>query len=318
MNGVISLFCTPEDANFRYKSYSKKALDDGFIYNYAQDNSHITRLSKKTELWLKTESGKWVRYEGQKLVKFFDQQYNCSDLPHYEASDVYLLYLINKYLKNANFIITRLKEKGLVSPSDEQIAIIKAALRGESLKVQAFAGTGKTTTIKMIAACLDMQSTYVVFNAAAKDSAKGNIENAFVTTAHGLAYKSTISTNIGLNNKFKNNQKTWFLSEIKKCFPKLLDTELGYITRTVKRFIKTADKKISIEHINKKDVSSIKLRCEPISKKAIRLVLSIAEKLKDFNGKHMIYQQKKFKKKMVQKMLIPTLICILIQMSYLN
>lgn len=281
MSKVNSIFCTPEDANLRYKSNSSKAHTDGFVYVYAQDENYVKKLATKGSTWLKNNAQEWGEYCGQSLVLYSDKQYNCTGF-NQPPEDLYLRYLINKYIKNERGISNRLNKYQLPTPSEEQFAIIEAALKGESLKVQAFAGTGKTTTIKMIAACMDMPSTYVVFNAAARSDAEGNIENALVTTAHSLAYQSTISCNNGFYNKFQDSEKTWFLSEIKKHFPQLTDIQLGYITRTVKRFIKAADEKVSNEHIHENDVATIKLKSEPASKKAIRLVTFFAQQLKDF------------------------------------
>jgi F-box protein 18 (helicase) len=56
--------------------------------------------------------------------------------------------------------------------TDEQHAICQAARDldvGSSLKIQAFAGTGKTTTLAAIAESLARKFLYLVFNRAAAD-----------------------------------------------------------------------------------------------------------------------------------------------------
>ena len=50
---------------------------------------------------------------------------------------------------------------------DEQAAIVDSARRGESLRIAAFAGTGKTTTLTAVAQALRARRLrYIVFNRA--------------------------------------------------------------------------------------------------------------------------------------------------------
>ena len=79
--------------------------------------------------------------------------------------------------------------------TDEQIAICRAVRDldvGSSLKIQAFAGTGKTTTLAAIAESLAQRKfLYLVFNRAAADEAEHKMPpNVTVRTAHALAFRS--------------------------------------------------------------------------------------------------------------------------------
>jgi hypothetical protein len=79
--------------------------------------------------------------------------------------------------------------------TDEQHAICQAARDldvGSSLKIQAFAGTGKTTTLAAIAESLaERKFLYLVFNRAAADEAEHKMSpNVTVRTAHALAFRS--------------------------------------------------------------------------------------------------------------------------------
>jgi superfamily I DNA/RNA helicase len=79
-----------------------------------------------------------------------------------------------------------------LTPSDEQAAIIERAAAGDSFKIVAFAGTGKTTTIEMLAAALAPKSVlYLVFNKAAQREAEARFAaqpHVKTMTANALAY----------------------------------------------------------------------------------------------------------------------------------
>jgi superfamily I DNA/RNA helicase len=80
------------------------------------------------------------------------------------------------------------------APTDEQQAIIDAYRRGENLVVNAYAGTGKTTMLRMLAqADPRRRFVYVAYNRAARDEAKDSFPvNARSYTSHGLAYRPMI------------------------------------------------------------------------------------------------------------------------------
>src|ERR1700675_1488430 len=77
----------------------------------------------------------------------------------------------------------------------EQQTICQAARDlgvNSSLKIQAFAGTGKTTTLAAIAESLPQSKfLYLVFNRAAADEAEFRMpSNVSARTAHALAFRS--------------------------------------------------------------------------------------------------------------------------------
>jgi hypothetical protein len=81
-----------------------------------------------------------------------------------------------------------------VRATDEQKAIIERAASGASFKVPAYAGSGKTSTLVMVAnACEEREILYLAFNRAAAIDAKAKFyaagaTNVRVRTAHALAY----------------------------------------------------------------------------------------------------------------------------------
>ena len=77
--------------------------------------------------------------------------------------------------------------------TDEQMDIINAVARYNSIKIFALAGTGKTTVLKGIADHYpDMKMLYIAFNHSIAEEAKKKFPaNVDVYTTHGLAFKYT-------------------------------------------------------------------------------------------------------------------------------
>jgi F-box protein, helicase, 18 len=79
-----------------------------------------------------------------------------------------------------------------VKPTEEQQAILDAT--GRVLLINARAGTGKTTTLRMIASAHpDKKVLYLVFNRKAREEAEGKFpRNVEVRTVHSLAYSKSV------------------------------------------------------------------------------------------------------------------------------
>lgn len=77
------------------------------------------------------------------------------------------------------------------TPTAEQAEIIQAAPEGKGLVIEAGAGTGKTTTLKMLAAAMPGRGLYVAYNRAiATDARRSFPSGVECSTAHGLAYRA--------------------------------------------------------------------------------------------------------------------------------
>ncbi|MDB5253892.1 MAG: helicase [Flaviaesturariibacter sp.] len=78
------------------------------------------------------------------------------------------------------------------APTPEQAAIVAAAQTGQNLVIQAGAGTGKTSTLRLIAETLsDKRCLYIAFNKAIANEAAGSMgSNVKASTAHSLAFQS--------------------------------------------------------------------------------------------------------------------------------
>jgi superfamily I DNA/RNA helicase len=75
------------------------------------------------------------------------------------------------------------------TPTDEQIQAADTFRAGEHLVLQAGAGTGKTTTLAMLATSTDRRGRYLAFNKAiARDAARRFPRTVMCKTAHATAY----------------------------------------------------------------------------------------------------------------------------------
>lgn len=76
-------------------------------------------------------------------------------------------------------------------PTDEQQAILDAFATGDSLKVEAGAGTGKSSTLRMCAQATRRPGRYIAFNKAIVTDARMPA-NVTASTAHSLAYRAIV------------------------------------------------------------------------------------------------------------------------------
>ncbi|HLX36890.1 MAG TPA: 3'-5' exonuclease [Candidatus Binataceae bacterium] len=142
----------------------------------------------------------------------------------------------------------------------EQLAICEAAKAGGdklALKIQAFAGTGKTTTLAAIAeACPRQRFLYVVFNRAAADSARARMpSNVEARTAHSIAFRK-----IGWRYESRLTQRPWaWLPFMREKMPRALNAVAAggrtrsaagaVIIKTLEHFIRSAEREVSLDHV---------------------------------------------------------------------
>ena len=110
---------------------------------------------------------------------------------------------IVKYLDslalNTEEINEEIIEEPTLNVSDEQLAIINAILDKKHVKVDAVAGSGKTTLVLELAKRTDMQIIQITYNAALKDEVRAKVQakmlsNIEVHSYHSLAVKYYSST----------------------------------------------------------------------------------------------------------------------------
>jgi hypothetical protein len=77
-------------------------------------------------------------------------------------------------------------------PTSEQVRAVDLFKTGTSLKINAFAGTGKTTTLEYLAASNQKQGIYLAFNKSIAAEASGRFPPSVqCRTTHSLAYRAT-------------------------------------------------------------------------------------------------------------------------------
>src|ERR1700681_5074402 len=125
-----------------------------------------------------------------------------------------------------------------------------------SVKIQAFAGTGKTTTLAAIAQSLPQRKfLYLVFNRTAADEAKLKMpSNVSVRTAHAVAFRSV---GYVYKSRLAGNAWAWF-PYLKEKMPRALDSVMrtgrdatsagAVIIRTLEQFLRMTDGAIGAIH----------------------------------------------------------------------
>lgn len=78
-----------------------------------------------------------------------------------------------------------------LKPTSEQCESIEAFSTGETLRINAYAGTGKTSTLSMLAKSTGKRGTYLAFNRSIADDAQKKFPSSVAcSTQHSLAYRS--------------------------------------------------------------------------------------------------------------------------------
>src|SRR5690349_21133401 len=89
-------------------------------------------------------------------------------------------------------VLAKIEAASAFKPTDEQVNATAAAVTGENLVITAGAGSGKTSTLKLIASALaPKRGVYIAYNKAiATDAAKDFPSNVVCRTAHSFAYRA--------------------------------------------------------------------------------------------------------------------------------
>ncbi len=100
--------------------------------------------------------------------------------------------------------------RGGVRPTPEQEEALEAFLRGEDMKLLAVAGSGKTTTLRLMAErAKGRRMLYVAFNRSVREEARARFpSNVDVLTLHGLAHRYTVRGDEGYQAKLSRRRGT--------------------------------------------------------------------------------------------------------------
>ncbi len=95
-------------------------------------------------------------------------------------------------------------KKPTFKPTQEQQIAIDAFLSGGSMKINAYAGTGKTSTLQLLAHASSARGQYLAFNKSIVKEAKEKFpDNVICSTIHGLALK-------GISKDYRTGKKKCF------------------------------------------------------------------------------------------------------------
>ncbi|MEU3341962.1 UvrD-helicase domain-containing protein [Streptomyces sp. NPDC006668] len=144
-----------------------------------------------------------------------------------------------------------------LTPTDEQHAAVTAFTTGRNLVLQAGAGTGKTSTLELLAASDHRRhGLYLAFNRAIKEAAARRFPpRVKCRTGHGLAYAAF---GYRYRHRFGGARiPAWKTAELLGLTQKLTvnervfeNTSLAYIAKqTVLRYCQSADKEIDTKHV---------------------------------------------------------------------
>jgi superfamily I DNA/RNA helicase len=145
----------------------------------------------------------------------------------------------------------------MVQPTEEQQAAVARFLTGRPLKITAFAGAGKTTTLRMLAQATRARGIYLAFNKAVADEARVTFpRSANCQTTHAIAFKTMIPRYLStakMVNALHARQLAALSFQTDRIFSKafrLDGVQQAYLVLgTVRQFCQSDDPAIGLDHV---------------------------------------------------------------------
>lgn len=151
-------------------------------------------------------------------------------------------------------------------PTNEQQAALDAFAAGKNIVLEAGAGTGKTSTLMMLAESTERTGLYIAFNRAVADEIEAKAPVSLVVrNYHRLAYAAVIARNATYRQALADGRKPLFNGDLAKILnitgslPVGEDERLdrrqiaGEVKKCVENFCRSADDKIKPFHASKVD-----------------------------------------------------------------
>lgn len=145
-------------------------------------------------------------------------------------------------------------------PTQEQQQAIDQFRRGGSVKINAYAGTGKTSTLEFLAQSTSRRGQYIAFNRDIVRDAKEKFPNTVnCLTSHGLAHRATPSAYRSNTDKMTGkinanqlaemlNLKRWQVDSRHVLQPR----SQGYLVLdTLRRYMQSADAELAAHHVTR-------------------------------------------------------------------
>ena len=173
--------------------------------------------------------------------------------------------------------------------TEEQNVAVELALTGCSLKVDAFAGTGKTTTLAAIGRGLNnKKGLYLAFNKSIADEAKGKFSrNVDCRTAHSLAYRV-------LGRKYRDrlgrvNGKVVAKELRLKEFNDISPNIIGYfVLDTVANFCNSHDDEITSKHLPWENLKTLDVDLDGVVDEIVRQSINLWIRMIDLNSNTLV------------------------------
>ncbi|CCF21872.1 Putative DNA helicase (modular protein) [Pseudorhizobium banfieldiae] len=154
---------------------------------------------------------------------------------------------------------TQPQRKNGRAPTGEQQKAIDAFLTGGSLRINAYAGTGKTSTLELLAHNTNRRGQYIAFNKSIVLEARERFPATVdCSTTHSLAFRSTPQAYKANIKKMTEKVSSQQLAEI-LCFKKAWRVDRDHslqprsqaflILETIKRFAQSSDDIITSNHV---------------------------------------------------------------------
>ncbi len=166
--------------------------------------------------------------------------------------------------------------------TDEQNAAIQFFSTNQSLKVNAFAGAGKTSTLVEMAKSTNRSGLYLAFNKSIAQDASAKFPNRIeCRTTHSLAYRNISRSFSGDTAKLTNSLNVNAVNQHLNLEPLYFDSQkipakifAGLVLRTLNKFLHSAEESIVIHHIPRpsgpigmlSEVHSNQLKCAVLEK----------------------------------------------------
>jgi len=143
-------------------------------------------------------------------------------------------------------------------PTEEQMTALSKFQSGRNLKVSAFAGTGKTTTLSLLANSRRAKGAYLAFNRSIADESRDKFPREIdCRTTHSLAWRAVSSSHRFNAGKMNNRMYPKQLAEELRLADRVFDDKMrldgiqqaSLVLQTIRCFCESADDTISKHHI---------------------------------------------------------------------
>lgn len=150
------------------------------------------------------------------------------------------------------------RTKSKFKPTDEQKVALDAFLAGSSLKINAFAGTGKTSTLQLLSNATGSRGQYIAFNRNIVGDAKEKFADTVdCSTSHSLAFRAAPSGYKADIGKMTNKCTAKLLVEAFELKRRRFGDKYtvnadsqGYLyIETIRRYAQSADDEIGPQHV---------------------------------------------------------------------